>query len=86
MNTEQWVCGMGASVISHEERRFTQKVPHLLNFLTSHLLIFSTSHLLNYSYFRESTGFERATLNDFALTTSKAIANTSAPGRTKSHQ
>lgn len=38
-----------------------------------------------YSYFRESTGLDLATLSDFALTTNKAIANTRAPGKTKSH-
>ena len=79
--------GMGASVLSHEERRFTQKVPHLLNLL--YLLISSPPHLLisSTTHTSESQLDSNALLlSDFALTTSKAIANTSAPGRTKSHQ
>ena len=74
-------CGVWVRVCYPTRTQFTPE-----GATSSQLLNFSTPHLLNYSYFRESTGFERATLNDFALTTSKAIANTSAPGRTKSHQ
>ena len=44
-----------------------------------------TRSVSNYSYLRESTGLERATLNDFALTTSNAISKTIAPGNANNH-